>query len=258
MATSLLESFENLDRETKEILADIEKPKDLALAALHIASKDFATPHLTAEHIVACLELAGVGVTKKSIGRALASSKGLVTRSIGEDGDVVYRLMTRGLREAERLLSSGGGLNVVKIESGLPRQARLKLGEILQSFSGIIRVCDPHYGVGTLVSLDLIPAACEVRFLSQTLSDSELKMSGALRDFYRERSIVELRKCDKTVKLHDRYIVTDDTLLLLGHGIKDIGNKESFIVCIDKKLAPDLIDEVTNSFDTNWNTAQKI
>jgi hypothetical protein len=258
MAASLLESFENLDQGTKDILADIDKPSELALMSLYIACKRFETPQMSAEHIVACLELAGVGVTKKSIGRALASAKGLVTRSIGEDGDVVYRLMTRGAREAEHLLSAGGGLSVIRIESGLPRQARLKLGEILKTLSGVVRVCDPFYGVSTLDSLDLIPVECDVRFLSQKGNDSDIKMSGALRDFYRERNMVELRKCDLSIKLHDRYIVTKDSLLLLGHGIKDIGNKESFIVCIDKKLAPDLIDDVISSFDNNWGGAQKI
>ena len=119
-------------------------------------------------------------------------------------------------------------------------------------------MCDPFYGISTLDSLDLIPVTCDVRFLSQKTSDSARKMSGALRDFYRERGKVELRKCGISVKLHDRYIVTKDNLLLLGHGIKDIGNKESFVVCIDRKLAPDLIDEVISSFDNSWGVAQKI
>lgn len=258
MSMSLLESFENLDQRTKDVLADTDKTKDLALLALYLASRRFDTASMSAEHIVACLELAGVGATKKSVGRALATAKMLITRNINEDGDVIYRLMTRGAREAEVLLNEQGGLSVLRIESGQPRQARLRLGEVLQSIVGVVRVCDPFYGVGTLDSLDLIPKSCDVRFLSQKTSEPARKISGALRDFYKERSKVELRKCNSSVRLHDRYIVTKDSLLLLGHGIKDIGNKESFIVCIDKDLAPDLIDEVIASFDQNWSNASKI
>lgn len=258
MTKSLLDSFRSIDQPTRELLADTDSARILAFLALYIAKRRFNTDSLSAEHIIACLESAGVAVTKISIGRALAGAKGFVTRSINEDGEVFYRLMTKGEREAEKTLSSGSGLAVLRIEGGQPRQARLRLGEILKSLKGIVRICDPFYGVSTLDSLDFLSETCSVRFLSQKANESNRKISGALRDFYKERSNVEFRIAPKTARLHDRYIVTKQELLILGHGLKDIGNKESFVIVLEKGLIPDLIDEISSSFDKEWGEAKDI
>ena len=258
MTKSLLDSFRSIDQPTKELLADIDSARTLAFLALYIAKRRFNVDSLSAEHIIACLESAGVAVAKISIGRALAGAKGFVTRSINENGEVFYRLMTKGEREAEKILSSESGLAVLRIEGGQPRQARLRLGEILKSLKGIVRICDPFYGVSTLDSLDFLSKTCNIKFLSQKTNESSRKISGALRDFYKERSNVEFRIAPKTARLHDRYIVTKQELLILGHGLKDIGNKESFIIVLEKSLVPDLIDEISSSFDKEWEGAKNI
>lgn len=251
MAASLLSSFASLDTTTKDLLADIDSPRGLALATLSIAKTRFDIATLSAEHIVAGLEAAGVAVTRKSIGRSLSNSKGLITRTIEEDGEVFYRLMTRGEREAEKILGQGG-LTILRIEGGLPRQARLRLGEIFQTMKGTVKICDPYYGVSTLDSLDLLPKTCTVQFLTQKTNDSARKISSAFRDFYKERPKTEFRIAPAASRLHDRYIITNDQLLILGHGIKDIGNKESFVVALNKELIPDLMNEINSFFDGAW------
>lgn len=259
MIKSLLYSFGSLDQETKNILADSDSsPRILAFLILYIARKQFNTESLSAEHIIAYLESAGVAATKKSIGRALAGAKGFVTRSINDDGDVFYRLMIKGEREAEKILASGGDVSVFRIESDTPRQARRKLGEVLKSLKGTVRICDPFYGIGTLDSLDFLPKNCEVRFLTQKTNEPTRKISGALRDFHKEKNKTEFRIAPKTAKLHDRYILTENEILILGHGLKDIGNKESFIIVLDKNLIPDLINEMVDFFDKEWILAQII
>jgi hypothetical protein len=258
MANSLLDSFRALDKVTKDALADISSPRALAFITLHLANKNFNIDSLSAEHIVACLESAGVATTKNSIGRALAPAKGFVTRTISEEGEVFYRLMTKGEREAETSLNAGSGLTVLRIESGKPRQARIKLGEILKSLAGTIRICDPYYGVSTLDSLDYIPKTCDVRFLTQKTQDSPRKISGALRDYYKEKPSTQFRTAKSSARLHDRFILTKDELLILGHGIKDIGNKESFVIALEKQLVPDIIDDVQTIFDKEWALATPI
>jgi len=212
---------------------------------------------LSAEHIIAYLEAAGVAATKKSIGRALAGAKGCVTRNIDDSGEVFYKLMTKGDREAEKILTSGESVSVFKIESGTPRQARRKLGEILKSLQGTLLICDPFYGISTLDSLDFIPKKCGVRFLTQKTNESARKIDGALRDFNKERPSIEFRIAPITTKIHDRYIITGDEILILGHGLKDIGNKESFIIRLNKVLVPDLINDTRKLFNREWSNAKK-
>ena len=120
------------------------------------------------------------------------------------------------------------------------------------SIVGEARICDPYYGVRSLESLAVIPSNSHVRFLTSHTSEKASSLSGPLSDFKREHPNVEIRILPPPNTLHDRYLLTDENLLLLGHGIKDIGNKESFIITISKSYANDLLTDLKSRFDTLW------
>jgi hypothetical protein len=254
MGKSLLNAFRSLDHETKDILADLSSPLLLSFAALTIAHEKAEIERLSAEHITACLEAAGVAVKKKSVSRALARASDRVSTVTGLDGETTYRLMTKGQREISPHLG-GGQLSVVRVDGSKPRTARLRLGEVLSAVKGLVRICDPYYGVRTFDSLDYIPAARQVRFLTARTGESGRRLIGAIRDFKRERPTVEFRKAARPSDLHDRYVITKNQLLILGHGLKDIGGKESFMIRLERDLAPDLIDETIAIFDERWKDA---
>ena len=119
----------------------------------------------------------------------------------------------------------------------------------------IYGICEP---VRTLDSLDYIPPTRQVRFLTAKTCESGRKLTGALRDFKKERPKVEFRIVAASSDIHDRYVVTKQQLLILGHGLKDIGGKESFIIRVGYELAPDLIEETVTTFDSRWNNASPI
>jgi hypothetical protein len=251
MASSLLQTFEALDSGTKHSLADLDSPRLLAFSALEIAETRAGVNQLTAEHIVACLEAAGVSIKRLSVTRALSSASGYVS-SRKEDDDVFYRLMTKGKREIEHVLG-GEKLSVVRIEKDQPRTARQGLGEVIKGLTGTVRVCDPYYGVRTLDLLDNFPKNTKVRFLTSKTNESARQLAGALNDFKKEKPNIEFRLVDKSAGLHDRFLVGPDLMLILGHGLKDIGTKESFVIRLDKELVPDLIRETIAAFDSKWN-----
>jgi len=256
MAKSLLETFEKLDASTKHALADISSPRLLAFASLDIAENLCGIDRLTSEHIVACLESAGVSVQKISITRALASAGGCISYRKVEDG-LSYKLMTKGKRLIEQSLG-GEKMSVVRVEKGQPRTARLELAEILNTLSGTVRICDPYYGVRTLDILDAIPATTKVQFLTSKTYETGRKLQGAMKDFKRERTKVEFRIAKNDAGLHDRFVITNNLILILGHGLKDIGGKESFVIRLDKELVPDLIKETIKSFDAKWDVGTTI
>lgn len=255
---SLLETFQSLDQEMKDTLADLSSPLLLSFATLDIAHEKCGRERLSAEHITACLEAAGVAVPKNSISRALARARGRVSTTRNTlDGEVLYRLMTKGKREISTRIG-GGLLSVVRIEENKPRTAGIRLGEILSKLRGLVRISDPYYGVRTLDSLDHIPTTRKVRFLTGRSNETSRKLKGALRDFKRERPNVELRIAARPTDLHDRYVVTQEQLLILGHGLKDIGGKESFMIRLNRELVPDLIKETIAVFDSRWRSAKPI
>lgn len=257
MAKSLLDTFRTLDASTKDTLADQDSPLLLSFAALDIAENQAGVESLSAEHITACLEAAGVAAKRTSISRSLARAGNRVSSKKGIDGETHYKLMTKGKREIENLVG-GEMMSVMRVESGQPRTARLRLGEELASLKGVVRICDPYYGVKTLDSLDHLPASCKVRFLTARSNESARKFGGALRDYKKERPDTDFRRAANPAELHDRYILANDRLLILGHGLKDIGGKESFIIRLNKDLITDLVSEMRKSFDAKWGAGTAI
>jgi len=160
--------------------------------------------------------------------------------------------MTKGKREVEQILG-GDKITVVRIEKNQPRSARLKLGDIFKNLSGQVKICDPYYGIRTLDILDNIPPNVKVQFLTSKTSEAGRKLEGAMKDFKKERPNIEFRLAKKEAGLHDRFVITNNLILILGHGIKDVGGKESFIIRLDKELVPDIINGSQKSFDVNWN-----
>ncbi len=250
---SLLAKFAGLDNGTREALADLTSPLDLALATLLVAKDRCGTETMTAEHMVAALEAAGVAVKRSALVKALARAGNRVSRKEGDEG-TIYRLMLAGQRQAQPLLS-GGNLQVLRFDGTAPRSARQRITELLGALSGTVRICDPYYGLRTLDVLEALTPSSSVRFLTARTSEAGAKLSHALKDFKKERPRVEFRLSVAAHDLHDRYVVTADSLLLVGHGLKDVGSKESFVVALNAALAGDLIRMVKASFDTRWTAA---
>lgn len=254
MAASLLNAFQKLDYQSKHALAEITSPLLLSLAALAIAEQRVGVQRLTAEHIVACLEAAGVAVKRKSVSGALGRAGSKVSTSIEPSGEIGYRLMTLGQREVEPYLKKSA-LSVVRIEGGRPHTARHHLGELLCVLSGTARICDPYFGLRTLETIDHISPKTTIRFLTSKTNESMPKTRGAFNDFSKQRKNTEFRVLPPPHDLHDRYVLTKDSLLLVGHGLKDIGGKESFVIQVEKTLAPDLLEDIERSFDEKWASA---
>ncbi|MEE8113217.1 MAG: hypothetical protein V3T23_02570 [Nitrososphaerales archaeon] len=254
MPRSLLDTFRSLDHDTKDTLADLDSPLLLSFAALAIAQEKTGVERLSAEHITACLEAAGIAVKKNSVSRALARASDRVSTTNDIKGETLYRLMIKGQREIAPSLG-GGQLSVVRIDGTQPRTDRLRLGEVLSQLRGVIRICDPYYGVRTLDSLDYISATGRVHFLTAQTTEEGRRLRGAMRDFARERPNVDFRKVVRPSLLHDRYVVTNNQLLILGHGLKDIGGRESFMIRLSRDQSPDLIRETIAAFDGRWRDA---
>ena len=62
----------------------------------------------------------------------------------------------------------------------------------------------------------------------------------ALKDFTNQHPHVQFRQC-ASKDLHDRYLLTKTELVILGHGLKDIGGKDSFVIRLDTNICNDVI-----------------
>jgi len=95
-------------------------------------------------------------------------------------------------------------------------------------------------------------------FLTQKPDAGERSfLTRAVTEFQRQYPFVSIR-LDQTGTLHDRYILSDNQLILLGHGLKDIGNKDSFFIRLPDTMAADLIGTVRDTFDEKWSRSVEI
>jgi hypothetical protein len=162
--------------------------------------------------------------------------------------------MIQGRRELDSVLIVQG-VQVSFVEAGKPRFARQRLQDLFANLEGLVRICDPYYGVRTLDSLDMIPRNLVVHFLTVQTSENNARLQGALQDLKREAPKTEIRKLQPPLSLHDRYIIDDTGLRFVGHGLKDIGGKDSFIIALPLDMVRDLTAELTMRFDSKWSAA---
>jgi len=142
------------------------------------------------------------------------------------------------------------------IKAGTPWTAHQSLERIFSKLCGDVRICDPFYGSSSLSKLALLAHCRSIRFLTakQGGGEKEFIINRRVREFVSEHPHIELRKAE-TAALHDRYILTNNEFILLGHGLKDVGKRESFIVRLGRDLAGDIINAVSQAFDEKWARA---
>jgi hypothetical protein len=155
-------------------------------------------------------------------------------------------------------VASSQDSTVFFIRAGTPRSAYIRLGDLFADLSGEACICDPYYGSGSLARLDLLHHCSPIRFLTQYPDKKETStLSKLIQEWKTEHGNAEFRRYQEA-DLHDRFVLTDDELILLGHGLKDIGRKDSFIVRIHSEVAADLIETVRRNFKVKWQSATAI
>jgi len=183
---------------------------------------------------------------KAAISIALNNAKYL--RRKGKKGNYTYF-------QKEPPKKIGEELDVVYFESEKPRTSRKKFVDLLKSLKGDIKICDPYLNEDTLDSLEKIKNA-DIKFLTSNFKQNIRVSDKDLKDFKTENPKISIKAINSDC-LHDRYIITDKILYLLGHGFS-VRKKESFVIMLPKKIAGDLIQSLSSVFDTRWKNKNNV
>ena len=175
---------------------------------------------------------------------------------IGKNRDYAHR-RKRKLRWEYYLLAPAEDLisepeeSIIVVDPCQAIQATLSLHALLSERKGDVRVCDPYLDPKTIEHLDALPNSASVRLLTQTVRDSGKlrRVVGAARSV---KSKFEIRVVSNN-HLHDRYIVDDKDMLILGTSLNGFGKKQCFIV----KAGQDIRKIMLSAFDTSWGKASR-
>ncbi len=249
----LLQTFEDLEDRIKLLLAAIDSTMNLSFITLYLAKDRVGVDKLTVEHIEACLENAGISRSKESIRNSLSrAGERVKTSKVGPD--LFYKLMTKGQLQAEVLVEETG-ISITQILSGTPRTSKQSVKDLLKSLKGNIYILDPYYGTKSLDILETLGKSARARFITQNTSESGRRLNNTVRDFKREYGNIEIRLAHSSTLIHDRYIIDAKSLYIIGHGIKDIGASDSFMIKLDKSIIKDLYKQLKTQFDNYWTRA---
>lgn len=214
---------------------------------------------MTAEHIAGILRDAmEVSADAKSIGKSF-NRAGKKIHTYHENSNTLYAIMKLG-KEYLQSRIKGGYVEAFYFEPGKKYTAKKLLAEsILVSLAGELRMVDPYCGERALDCLGYVKGK-KVKFLTRTEKlkpEARERFLRELQDFKSENPDMEFRNYPND-DLHDRYIISHDSLVLLGHSIKDLGSKESFAIVFSEKTSKNIFEALSESFNRRWKQSANI
>jgi hypothetical protein len=165
-------------------------------------------------------------------------------------------LMRPGTEHLESL-DNDQNLKMIFIEKSTPHTARKKIEDIISQTKGEIKIVDRYYGQKSLDTIQKFGKNRTIKFLTADpgTGETEQKFSRDLVHFSKEFKNIIVKKIANGRDLHDRYIITTDSLILLGHGIKDIGGTESFVIFFKSSEVAEIKSLLETKFNQRWTAA---
>jgi hypothetical protein len=244
----------------------LESSLDEVLWLLWVIQEEFQhQAYLYSDEIAELAEIRGIALSPAQIELALerAAKRVLRKQYIFEfddppDDRIAYRISEKGILDLkQRYLAVGP--RALLFDGTTPWADRhLALPEIAAQLSGRICIVDKFYGRASFGILNHFKHGSPLQFLTGMTNENRAAFERELRDFRREVGSVEVRLFSNHQQLHDRYVIADNALLIVGHGIKDMGNKESFLIMLNGEMAMDIRDSLRQQFDLRWATSASI
>lgn len=237
----------------------IGKPLEAGLWCLYVSKQDFYVDYLTYENLENILrEFLDIPITAKQLKKAFARAGNKLIKSTSGKG---YKISNPGEAYLQSL-KKDEPLNVVYISPAKPRTAKKTLEGLIKSLpKDTLMICDPYYGLKTLEVLELFAKHHkEIKFLTAKVGGGEkaATLNSAISDFKKEYSKKVEIKLISANDLHDRYIIAKDRFFIIGHGIKDLGNKESLIVAVEDRYGNDIRKTLATAFNQRWTSANSL
>ncbi|MFX1504390.1 MAG: hypothetical protein ACFFDH_25750 [Promethearchaeota archaeon] len=238
---------------------NLKKPLDKGLWILWVCKEKLGLKKLSASQISLIIkEVKELSIDKRKIVNAF-NRAGNKIHKYRDNETISYEIMKPG---KDHLMSvpNQGVIEVLYFEAGKKYTSKRQLiKNILSKLKGVLKFVDPYIDIRTLDILRDLKNS-EIKVLSKLSNLREPQKSRFLRDlndFLNENRNFKFRDYNRR-DLHDRYIISQESIILIGHSIKDLGAKESFAVVLDKPTNCDIYKVLNSNFDDRWNVSNSI
>lgn len=222
---------------------EADKKLDWILSELHYLADEYGERWNSAVRVSSSLlERHGIRIHWRTIDAILANGTIYVARR-KRQRRWEYSLLAPALNRI------GAFSQIILIDPTKSIQATKTLHGLLGELRGTIRICDPYLDGTTIEQLDACCKGAQIRFLTQNIRDGgQLRrlLAAAGTAGYR----LEIRVPSERV-LHDRYIMDDSKMFILGTSLNGFGKKQSFVV----RTGDDFRRAMAADFDSRWSAS---
>lgn len=264
MSTNLIDLFLKADTTDYPDFDNYKTPLDMGLWVLWLAKEKLNIDQLDAKEIASIIvNVKEKSIEPESIINAFNRAKGKRVHVIKNNNRILYKIMKEG---KDYLLSKvkQESIQAFYFTPGKKYSARKILTkDILKELKGNIDIVDPYYSERTLYILKDIEGIKnkKIRFLLRLDSIKDAherkKFLNELADFKKEFPDIEFRNYSNR-DIHDRYIISANYLVVVGQGIKDFGNKESFIILLSTTDFSTITQAISKNFEDKWKASTPI
>jgi hypothetical protein len=222
------------------------------LWALKAAKLSNALPEfIPAETVSELLLRANVHLNSVSVHRALARAGNAVARR-GHGQGTEFRIVGIGERLLEAKAGREGPLTLYVTGKAPWSDRRFVVKEAMKEAAGDVQILDKYFGMESLDFLQDFQKTRHIRFLTALPAKNLGQLQREVARFKKEFPNSEFKTYPIPNELHDRYLLFDEEVWFVGHGIKDIGAKESFVVILQEPFGKDIRNTLLKSFEARW------
>lgn len=186
-----------------------------------------------------------LNVSRQNAQGLLDSNRSFVHRRRRE-GKHVYEILHDGIQR----LRQHGTSDVLLVDPSHALTHVRSVQALLAASKGQVKICDPYVAPRSLDFLMTITAATELRVLTDKV-DRENAVRRDLKALRRQLGYpVEVRRALSHV-LHDRYVIDQSGMLIIGTSLSGSGLKQSMVV----RVGEDLRQAAEQAFDSVWSSA---
>ncbi len=259
MGNDLTKRFKEVDTSDFPSFNIYITPLERGLWVLWVAKDKLKIKMLTAEQIaLIIIDVKEISINAESITRTF-NRAGDKIHTYHKNEEVYYEIMKPGKEHlATQLKDESINVYYFKPEKEYTSK-KILVKNILSNLKGELKIVDPYCGERTLDILTNVKNYV-VKFITRTENLKEKNKNRLLRelkDFKKENPNIEFRNYPNT-DIHDRYIISSDNLVILGHSIKDLGTRETFAIILNKDTNNDIFEALVENFNRRWKQSTQI
>ena len=244
-ASALARRFSQADTEGFASFSLLDDDLDRTLWVLHVAAAQLDLTVLSPYEISVVLRDAlKCDIPRQRVEGLLSGASGLVSKH-RRNKRRAYQVMQPGI---DRIEGTRDSVLFIEPEQALTRTRELQ--DLIGACSGVVKICDPYFAPRSLDLLTELKKARELRILTYNVDKQNVVKRDA-QLLAKELGIpVQVRRAPDR-RLHDRYIIDDQSMFVLGTSLNGIGSKQSIVVTVGQ----DLREVADGAFDRTWALA---